>query len=237
MTKKEVVPRKLEETPSSDHIKNFLKATVSAFPVVGGPLSSLMNDYLPTKKRERFLLFVEGLEENLEEFREELNKEIIISEEFGYLFEQTIKSVLENYHEEKLKSLMALLVNSLKQSEYKADKTEYYLKKIETLTPLHLSMLRFLYDPERCLRESEIDPVKVKDMDFTKTMIEYFKDFDGVDSMVLVGVFNDLHQMDFTKEDKGYFGRNAAPRGIQAVSGHLTPLAKDFVKYCTLEVS
>ena len=45
----------LEHAPAKDHIVNVIKASLSAIPVIGGPISSLVGDYIPKKKEERLL--------------------------------------------------------------------------------------------------------------------------------------------------------------------------------------
>jgi len=129
ISKNTIVPADLEKTPISDHIVNVVKAAISVIPIIGGPISSLVNDYIPNKKLKRLLDFTKQLSENIERFKDEIDEEFVKTDEFAYLFEQTYKLVLENYQKEKLDSLLALLVNSLRGQDLKADTTEYYLKK------------------------------------------------------------------------------------------------------------
>jgi len=129
ISKNTIVPADLEKTPISDHIVNVVKAAISVIPIIGGPISSLVNDYIPNKKLKRLLDFTKQLSENIERFKDEIDEEFVKTDEFAYLFEQTYKLVLENYQKEKLDSLLALLINSLRGQYLKADTTEYYLKK------------------------------------------------------------------------------------------------------------
>jgi len=55
LTKKTIVPAYLDKTPSSEHIVNLVKAAVSGIPIIGGPLGSLVNDYIPNKKLDGLL--------------------------------------------------------------------------------------------------------------------------------------------------------------------------------------
>jgi len=233
ISKKTIVPADLEKTPSSNHIVNVVKAAISGIPIIGGPISSLVNDYIPNKKLKRLLDFTKQLSENIERFKDEIDEEFVKTDEFAYLFEQTYKLVLENYQKEKLDSLMALLVNSLRGRDLKADTMEYYLKKIETLSPLHLGMLRFLSFPVDCFAEIGIKPEDVKDYNFSRTLQAYFRD---VPLDVLKGVFGDIHQMGFTNTDQIIFGALTAGSGVGIISGRVSSLGKDFMKFCTLEL-
>jgi len=232
ISKNTIVPADLEKTPTSDHIVNVVKAAISVIPTIGGPISSLVNDYIPNKKLKRLLDFTKQLSENIERFKDEIDEEFVKTDEFAYLFEQTYKLVLENYQKEKLDSLLALLVNSLRGQDLKADTTEYYLKKIETLSPLHLGLLRFMSFPVDCFAELGIKPEDVKDHDFSRTLQAYFRD---VPLDVLKGVFGDLYQMGFTNTDRSMFGTLTAGSGVDIVSGRVSSLGKDFMKFCTLE--
>ena len=232
ISKNTIVPADLEKTPISDHIVNVVKAAISVIPIIGGPISSLVNDYIPNKKLKRLLDFTKQLSENIERFKDEIDEEFVKTDEFAYLFEQTYKLVLENYQKEKLDSLLALLVNSLRGQDLKADTTEYYLKKIETLSPLHLGLLRFMSFPVDCFAELGIKPEDVKDHDFSRTLQAYFRD---VPLDVLKGVFGDLYQMGFTNTDRSMFGTLTAGSGVDIVSGRVSSLGKDFMKFCTLE--
>lgn len=228
-----IIPVELEKTPSSDHAVNLVKAAISGIPIIGGPISSLVNDYIPNKKKDRILNFTKQISENIERFEDEINEDFVKTDEFAYLFEQTYKLVLENYQKEKLDSLMGLLVNSLRESDFKADNIEYYLKKIETLSPLHLGMLRFLSFPVDCFAEKGIKPEDVKSYDFSQTLQTYFKE---VSIDVLKGTFGDLYQMGFTNTDKSIFGTTTANSGVNIISGRVSSLGKDFIKFCTLEL-
>lgn len=232
LTKKTIVPAYLDKTPSSEHVVNLVKAAISGIPIIGGPLGSLVNDYIPNKKLERLLNFIKQFSENIERFKDEINEDFIRTDEFAYLFEQTFKLVLENYQKEKLESLMALLVNSLRGRDIKADTMEYYLKKIETLSPLHLSMLRFLSYPIDSFAEIGIKPGDVRDYDFSCTTQTYFK---GIPVDILKGIFEDLYQMGFTTTDRSIFGSMTAGRGVDIISGRVSPLGKDFMKFCTMK--
>lgn len=233
LTKKTIVPAYLDKTPSSDHIVNLVKAAISGIPTIGGPLGSLVNDYIPNKKLERLLDFIKQLSENIERFKDEINEDFVRTDEFAYLFEQTYNLVLENYQKEKLEFLMALLVNSLRGRDLKADTMEYYLKKIETLSPLHLGMLRFLSFPVDCFAEIGIKPENVKGYNFSRTLQTYFNE---VPLDVLKGIFGDLYQMGFTNTDRNIFGSMTAGSGVDIISGRVSPLGKDFMDFCTIKL-
>ena len=48
----------LEHTPVRDHVVNVVKASLSAIPIIGGPISSLIGDYIPKKKESPLFNFI-----------------------------------------------------------------------------------------------------------------------------------------------------------------------------------
>lgn len=52
ISKKTIVPAYLQKTHSSNHIVNVVKTAISGIPIIEGPISSLVNDYIPNKKED-----------------------------------------------------------------------------------------------------------------------------------------------------------------------------------------
>jgi len=67
--------------------ESVLKALISAVPVLGGPLSSLLGDYFSGRKERRFIEFLEGISKDLENSRDLINEEFVSKEDFYDIFE------------------------------------------------------------------------------------------------------------------------------------------------------
>jgi hypothetical protein len=135
----------LSETPAFNHVKNTIMAAISAIPYIGGPLSILIDKYIPDKKRERLLNFIQDLELLITKIQEKLDYDYIQTEEFAFIFEQTFKSVADNHQKEKLECYKAILLNTLKDPNAIAfEEKELYLKFLNDTTVLHIKVLGML---------------------------------------------------------------------------------------------
>lgn len=219
----------LDYTPRSDHIVNVVKAGLSAIPVIGGPLSSLIGDYIPKKKEERLLNFVKELTIKLEEYAQSINAEYVKTEEFAYLFEECMKGVLSNYQEQKLLCFKGIIVNSLRH-DLKKEQKEYYLHLVNSLTDLHLRILAISNDPDSYFDIYQLD----KNLIQGAAIGEVFKAaLPGIDLEMIKSAYGDIYQMGLFNTDKSIFGTLTASRGFDIAKGRLTELGKSFIKFCT----
>jgi len=94
---------------------SVIKVSLLAVLVIGGSISSLIEDYIPRKKEERLLSFIKGLTIKLEEYVQ-IDVKYIKTEDFAYLFEECMKGVLSNYQEQKLFYFKGIIIiNSLRR--------------------------------------------------------------------------------------------------------------------------
>lgn len=136
------------KSTTGDHFRNALMAAISGVPYAGGALATLFEAYIPKRKQERLLQFVKELGENVEQIGDRLNKDYITTDEFAFAFERTLKGVLENYQQEKLKAFRAALLNTLITSDdVDAETRELYLRLVDDLTHRHIRLLNALIDP------------------------------------------------------------------------------------------
>ena len=161
------IKHSLEHTTAKDHVVNVIKACLSAIPVIGGPISSLVGDYIPKKKEERLLNFIKELAIKLEEYKQEVNVEYVRTEDFAYLFEECIKGVLSNYQAQKLFCLKGIIINSLRR-DIKKEQKEYYLHLVNSLTDLHLRILAISNNPESYFENYNLNASSVQGMAFGK---------------------------------------------------------------------
>lgn len=219
----------LDHTPKQDHITNVIKAGLSAIPVIGGPLSSLIGDYIPKKKEERLLNFVRELTTKLEEYAQSINAEYVKTDEFAYLFEECMKGVLSNYQEQKVVCFKGIIVNSLRH-DLKKEQKEYYLHLVNSLTDLHLRILAITNDPDSYFDAYELDKNSVQGA----AIGGVFKaGLPGIDLEMIKSAYGDIYQMGLFNTDKNIFGTMTASRGFDIVKGRLTSLGRSFIEFCT----
>ncbi len=148
MAESEELIKKLESNDVKEHGKNVIIAAISGLPVVGGPLSNLLSEYLPDWKQERILNFLKDLSKKLKKVESKIDEDYIESEEFAYLFEETFLSVTKNYQKEKLLAFKSILINACTKSEIDNSKKEYFLSIVQKLDTIHLIILSLFYDTE-----------------------------------------------------------------------------------------
>jgi hypothetical protein len=100
-------------TSASDHVLAVVKAGINAVPIVGGPVASLISDYVPTSTQRAVEKTLRLLGEKLSSLEERIDIEQVDKEEFSELFKSCYLVVIRSHREEKLRAAAALLANLL----------------------------------------------------------------------------------------------------------------------------
>ena len=96
-----------------DHTLAAVRAAVSAVPVLGGPIASLLSDYLVTsadRSRDRALSM---LADRLEALGDRIDAQAVDRDEFAELFKSCYLSIVWTHREDKLRAASGLLTNLL----------------------------------------------------------------------------------------------------------------------------
>ena len=96
-----------------DHLLALVKAGLSAVPVAGGPLASLIGDYIPTHTQRSIERMLAELTARLERLEGRLDAENVDKDEFAELFKSCYLVVFRTHQEEKLRAVAGLLSNVL----------------------------------------------------------------------------------------------------------------------------
>ena len=129
-----------------DHFKNILISLVAAAPYVGGPISILLDKYIPERRQKRIVEFYDDLFDEMKKLdKKKINQEYLKSEEFGYLIEETTECVSKAYQKEKIKAYKNILINSLTDTQTNQDVKEIYLHLVDELTDYDIEVLKHIY--------------------------------------------------------------------------------------------
>ena len=180
--------KKSTTSGATEHLVNIFKAGLATAPFCGG-IASLMSDYIPSSKFQRLEQFAEKIAEDLNRLQNQVDEAIIQTDEFAFLFENCFRGVAENYQKEKLEAFRGILINSAIGVNLSEDEKEYFLNLVNTLSVLHVRILKFMSKPIEYLSENKI-PVESIRGDFS----QFFPvAIPGVDAGVIESAFGDLY--------------------------------------------
>lgn len=97
----------------TEHALAILKAGLNAVPVVGGPLASLVGDYIPTATQRNVEKAVSTLQTQLEALGKRVDVEAVNREEFAELFKSAYLIIIRSHHEARLHAAISLISNIL----------------------------------------------------------------------------------------------------------------------------
>lgn len=213
----------LSSSKARDHIANLIKAAFNLVPVFGGPISSLIDDYIPETRQKRIEEFSVALAEEMERLSHRIDESRINTEEFTFLFVRVYENVSKQYQTEKLIAYRNILVNSL-IVDIDASIQERYLHLVEQLTPLHLRVLSvFISD--------EANRQKLPPNFSSGSLIQTISKLLGLTGTHIRSCVFDMDQMGITNNVSGSLGAMMTPAGAMNLEGRLSDFGNGFVRF------
>lgn len=108
----------------ADHVLAIVKAGVSAVPVVGGPIASLISDYIPFSTQRAVEQAIEDLAAQLSAVQSRLEPEAVDREQFAELFKSCYLVLVKTHQTKRRQSAVRLIVNALRKAS-DPDKLSY----------------------------------------------------------------------------------------------------------------
>lgn len=230
-TQKHLSIRKLEKLTTSssttEAILNIFKATLATAPFCGG-IASLITDYIPSARFQRLENFAEQIAEDLLKLSDRINESYIKTDDFAFIFEKCFRGVAENPQNEKINAFRGILINSAVRKDYSEDEKDYFLNLLNTLSVLHIRILRFMAYPREYLKDSEIAE---------SLIIGGFSDFfpvviPGVQLSAIESAFGDLYQYGLITTDKTIFRTMTAGQGLHLLGNRVSDFGQRFIQFC-----
>ncbi len=123
---------------NSDHALAVIKAGLSAVPGVGGPLASLLGDYVPTHTERSIEKAIELLGKRLEELEQRIDLEALNKDDLAELFKSCYLSIVRTHRESKLKAATSILANLLLREgdpeKLSYTELDHFARCVETLS-------------------------------------------------------------------------------------------------------
>ncbi len=205
-----------------DKTISIVKAVVNAIPVVGGPLGSLMSDFIPTeldKRRDALLLW---LEKEFSRLENRIDNETINKPYFISLFLQSFKSAMATEEDEKLNCYKAIIINTAIIQNPNIDEMKIMLRVTDNLTPLHIKLLKIFTDPTIYLENNPEIKARFQNISSGGISALTTMAFPGYSSDLVDVALKDLDSMGLTNGLSG--------RAMMTVGGILSPRLTEFGK-------
>lgn len=223
------VKGKVLSVPIGEHILYLFKAGLSSLPI-GSAISSLLTDYIPGARFKRVENFAKQIAEDLRNFKDQIDENLIKRDEFAYIFEQTFRGVAQSYQKEKIQAFRAILVNSAIRQDVAQDEKEYFLMLANNLSELQIRILKFLAFPSEYIKEQGLDPNSIQG-GFSYIFSQLMP---GLNLGLIESAFGDLYQLGFINTDKTIFHTTTSARGLRLVGNRCTSLGKRFIEFCSI---
>jgi hypothetical protein len=217
----------MREVPAGEHILNIFKAILATVPFTGA-ISSLITDYIPSSRVRRLENFAEQVAEDLKRVSDRIDESELRTDEFAYMFERAFRGVAEHYQREKRDAFRGILVNAAIRRDVSQEEKEYFLVLVNSLSVLHLRMLRFMAEPGRYLVDVGIAEQRVQG-GFSQMFALILP---GLDKHVIESAFGDLYQLGLISTDKGIFHTMTSGQGLTLLGDRVTQLGRRFIEFC-----
>jgi len=215
--------------PAVEHVLNVVKALLANFPV-GAAIASLMTDYIPKRQTQRLEEFAKRVAEDIAGRQERVDAEFVKTDEFAYLFEECFRGVARNYQQEKIEAFRGILVNSLISREAGQAEREFFLGLVQTLTVLHIQIMRLMAQPERL--QVPAPPRKGSQLKGLGASIEAV--LPNVSGEAILAAFDDLVRRQLLVTDVLAFGGVPDFHILGKHNTRLSDLGRRFVDFCTV---
>lgn len=113
-------------------------------PLIGGPVASIIGGVSGGRKEQRILEVVQGVSDDLHDFKSEAAKEYVKTEDFEELLENTLRRVAQERSGEKRRLYGAILTTAIKHPGGDYDQQLRFLKTLGELNLDHIRILRTL---------------------------------------------------------------------------------------------
>lgn len=211
----------------AEHILIILKAGLNAAPFAGA-IASLMSDYIPTSRAKRLEDFARAVATDLDHLRSLVREKYLLTDDFAFLFEKCFRGVAENPQREKIAAFRGILINASIQFDIAEEEKEYYLNLANSLSVLHIRILKFMAAPERYLNEIGISTSRIRG-GFSQMFLEAIP---GVQIQVIRSAFGELFRYGLINTDQTIFGTMTSGQGLDLLKGRVSELGIRFINFC-----
>jgi hypothetical protein len=145
------------------------------------------------------------------------------------MFEKCFRGVAENPQREKLEAFRGILVNSAVQKDLSEEEKEYFLNMTNTLTALHIRILRFMDEPMAYLEAAGIPQSQMRG-----SFSQFFPvAIPGIELDVIRSAFGDLYRFGLTNTDQSIFSTMTSGQGLELLGHRISKFGVRFIRFIT----
>ena len=164
------------EKEAPDHIFTFVRAMVSAIPVIGGPGVELISSLLSAPIEKRKLQWMGDIAEAIRDLEQNSSINLKLLKNNDVFIDTVLNATqiaLRNHQEEKRRALIKTIKNSAFPDP---DRTfiQSALNFIDSLTPWHIRVLKFLSSPKRWEKDQNRKIGRILGMDLYDLLDQAF---------------------------------------------------------------
>lgn len=136
---------------NGDYINTAVKSLIGLVPGVGGLAAEVFSEVITPSLERRREAWLDNLSVMLNELNEKVEEfsidKLVSNDKFVTCLIEASQLAIKNHQEEKLKSLKNAIVNTV-IFDISDDKSKMFLNLIDELSCMHISILKFLDNPE-----------------------------------------------------------------------------------------
>ncbi len=140
-----------QKETDGDKAHRVVRATLGLIPIGGGTAVEVFNSIIapPLEKRKtEWMSLVTDLINELYAREKSIVEDLHSNDQFITALSKASLIAIHTHQEEKIKALKNVIANSALGTNLDDDTQLIYLNLIDTLTPSHIKLLKFVYDPE-----------------------------------------------------------------------------------------
>lgn len=207
-------------TNEKDFLRNVGIAAIGAVPYVGGPISFLLDKYVPEENKRRQNELISKLGEDIEKLKEKIDVKNMDTPEFKSIFMKLFSESIFEHRKEKIDSFRNILLNTLiDESGLSFDKAEFYARLVIDLIPDEIKILNVFYQLD--VKQTAIEDRNNK-RDIYIMLMDMFNETNREYIEALVHDCMRYNLISGSPKQKAKYGRE----GI-----FITDLGRDFVEY------
>ncbi len=182
-----------------EHALAIVKAGVSGIPILGGPVASLLSDYIPSATQKTVELALKDLEKKLDNLGDRIDYDNVNKEEFSEIFKSSYYTIVRTHQKEKIQAATTLIANALLKNSDIAKlqfvETDHFSRCIEQLSMGALDVLgeatSIVQSLNDCDQSKKIDVRFIQAYQFEFSLLS--KRLSNYDPSLLMGLVGELN--------------------------------------------